>query len=109
MVIGEHAPRGVAKHLLGPINDALNISKIEAEAIGVYLETFPAEPMIQDIVVTMLTLAEKDPNTLKSVPPAQLGPFTLEPPGSSKAGSFCLGITFTGFWARARRRQGHHQ
>jgi K+-sensing histidine kinase KdpD len=55
---------GAGKHLLGLINDVLDISNIEAEAMDIYLETFPVEPMVQDVVSTMQTLVEKNSNSL---------------------------------------------
>ena len=64
---------GAGKHLLGLIDDVVDISKIEAGAMDIYLETFPIEPMVQDVVTTMQTLVEKNSNSLEIDCPDSVG------------------------------------
>ncbi|MGL5872498.1 MAG: response regulator [Xenococcaceae cyanobacterium] len=65
--------QNAAKHLLGLINDILDLSKIEAGRMELYLETFDVATLIEDVVATIRPLVEKNSNTLTVNCPADLG------------------------------------
>ncbi|HEW98357.1 MAG: hybrid sensor histidine kinase/response regulator [Candidatus Parabeggiatoa sp. nov. 3] len=61
------------KNLLGLINDVLDLSKVEAGKMDLYLETFDLTDALNEIVYTLQPLVEKKNNTLKIVFNENLG------------------------------------
>jgi signal transduction histidine kinase/DNA-binding response OmpR family regulator len=62
-----------ARHLLGLINDVLDISKIEAGKMELFLETFDLTKLINEVIATASPLVSKKGDTLAIDCPADIG------------------------------------
>ncbi|MEE8311640.1 MAG: response regulator [Candidatus Binatia bacterium] len=56
---------GAGKHLLALINDVLDLSKIEAGKMDIYLETFDVPETIEEVVATIQSVVERKANRLE--------------------------------------------
>lgn len=64
---------GAGKHLLGLINNILDLSKVEAGKVELFLETFAIAPLLEEVTGTLRPLVEKNHNTLVIAPPDDIG------------------------------------
>ena len=64
---------GNARHLLGLINDVLDLSKVESGKMEVYTETFDVEPMLRDVASAVQSLIDRKANRLAVEVGAGLG------------------------------------
>lgn len=65
--------RAAGRHLLGLINDILDISKIEAGKMDLYIETIELDDVLNGVVTTIQPLIENKANALRLVREVHLG------------------------------------
>jgi signal transduction histidine kinase/DNA-binding response OmpR family regulator/putative methionine-R-sulfoxide reductase with GAF domain len=64
---------GAGRHLLGLINDILDLSKVEAGKMDLFLEDVDIVPLLEEVRTLIVPLAEKNGNTLVLKPANKLG------------------------------------
>ena len=65
--------QGAGKHLLGLINSVLDLSKIEAGRMELFLEDFSVRDLVEDISGTITPVAQKNNNHLSIFCPHDIG------------------------------------
>jgi PAS domain S-box-containing protein len=65
--------KGAARHLLGLINDVLDLSKIEADKVELNLEDFELAELVDQVVSTCQPLVSANGNRLELTVPGKLG------------------------------------
>jgi signal transduction histidine kinase len=65
--------RTAGRHLLGLINSVLDMSKIEAGKMGLFIETFDVAKLVDEVIVTARPLVEQKGNKLVLETDPQLG------------------------------------
>jgi signal transduction histidine kinase len=93
-------------HLLGLINQVLDLSKIEAGKLELNPQTVQLAPLIDDVVGTARQLAEQNQNRLLIEAQENLGTLTVDPMRLRQILLNLLSNAFS-FPRKARTRCGH--